>query len=71
MGFDLSVPYRDLIRTLGFQNSGNGFNGMNNVRASADLIYDSTVSAQDFVMKNYESRGIFSTWSNKNTSPLE
>lgn len=71
VGGGLSMDYYKLTNTLGFGSTGTGYNAMGNRRASAILIYDSKTSAANFTSPEYSLRGIFSSWSNKNSKPLQ
>jgi len=66
----LASDYLKLTTELGFRNTGNGFQGKNNPRATAILIYDSKVSAENFLQSDYRSEGVFSTWTNLGTEPI-
>lgn len=70
IGYHFSSKYSQLLKSLDVR-SGNGFESMQSSKATAVLIYDSLVKDQDFLSPNYTARGIFSTWTNVDSRPLE
>lgn len=70
VGFQFSSDYQKLTSDLEFHNTGSGFSGMSNRRATAVLVYDAKTTPQDFVSTNYQSKGIFSIWDHSQARPL-
>lgn len=69
IGYKASIDYYNLLSTLQIRNS-NDFSNLSSPRAKAVVIYDASVSAERFLSKDYNSKGVFSTWYNKNAVPL-
>lgn len=69
VGGTISDAYMALTRELGFSNTGNGFGGMYNSRATAVFVYDSNVTAEQFKATAYQSPGVFSTWTHQTATP--
>lgn len=70
LGYKVSVDYSALLKTLGITNS-NSFSNVNAARASAVVIYDAKVSAENFLSDHYTSVGVFSTWKNQEVKALQ
>ena len=69
IAYRASKNYQTLIRTL--KVSGDtGYRDISNPRATALLIYDNGITAEQFTSPNYSANGKFSSWTHQNTDAL-
>lgn len=63
VGFEITKDYNSLLNTLQISNSSD-YSNARNQRASAVLIYDGNTKKEQFLRDDYQSQGVFSTWTN-------
>lgn len=70
IGYKLSTDYRALLMKLGVY-GGSAFEGIHSAEASAIVIYDGAQTNDSFQTTNYVSKGIFSTWTQKDAQNIK